>query len=68
MRELCAEWNALATSNAADKAKAANSLAGRCLKEVRFDLSRTNETAFERHVRAGTKMCQDQLARTLKPL
>ena len=66
MRKLCAEWTALAASNAAGKTVAANALAGRCLKEVRFDLSRANEPAFERHVRAGTQMCRDQLAKTLK--
>lgn len=58
MRELCAAWSALAASTAGDKIKAATVLAQRCEREARFDLSRANEIAFERHVKSGIEMCR----------
>jgi hypothetical protein len=65
-RKLCAEWRDLAVSTTPDKSIAAAALAERCLREVRFDLARANEPAFERHVQAGIQMCRDFQAQVSK--
>jgi hypothetical protein len=51
MRRLCAEWRTLGAAIEPGKAAVVDKLAERCLVETQFDLARTREPAFDRHVR-----------------